>query len=77
MIGVETVATRVYSSFKLMGVVRIISIALARSRLKQWSVTLRVAGIILLSVLNLIKLIFLLKNNIRDGYNMNSFNLYV
>lgn len=49
MIGVETVATLVYSSFKLMGVVRIISVALATSSLKQWSVTLRVAGIILLS----------------------------
>lgn len=49
MIGVETVATLVYSSFKLMGVVRIISVELARSSLKQWSVTLRVAGIILLS----------------------------
>lgn len=49
MIGVETVATLVYSSFKLMGVVRIISVALARSSLKQWSVTLRVDGIILLS----------------------------
>lgn len=49
MIGVETMATQAYSSFKLMGVVRIISVALARSSIKQCSIILRVAGIILLS----------------------------
>lgn len=37
MIGVKTVATQAYSSFKLMGVVRIISVALARSSIKQCS----------------------------------------
>lgn len=49
MICVERVATPVYSSFQLVGVVRITSIALSRSVKHSGLVTLRVAGIILLS----------------------------
>lgn len=35
MICVESMASPAYSSFKLMGVVRIISVALARSSIKH------------------------------------------